>query len=247
MKAVEHGPAFVARLLAEYAGPYLTEAQIADAEGLASIAKYSHHLLALGAERLHQYSVAQEAAGLYTGYHGYPVMATVIRGKFTTPDKTYNAAAKQVIPDSTMLAVSVKSTRFPSISLKISRDALQVTNHGPVATGLLPWKTALSGTPETYNPLSATFPASFIADSAKTGHSYASGLGAVDAYKTDTAQTPEVGYGLTHYGNLASNFGAEEAEADDPECDAKGFKNVSPREITTQSGTICWFFTDGRP
>jgi hypothetical protein len=247
VKAVEAGPAFVAKLLAKYAGPYLSAEQIAGAEGLASVAKYSHHLLALGAERLHQYSVVSELLGLYTGYHGYPVMATVIRGKFSSPDFTYNASNKQKILDSTMLAVSEKSTKFPNISLTVNRDALQVTNHGPVVTGPLPWNTALSGTPETYNPLSATFPASFIADSSKTGHSYASGKAAVDAYKTDTAQTPEVGYGLTHYGNLASNFGAEEDEADDPECDAAGFKNVSPREITTQPQTICWFFTDGRP
>jgi hypothetical protein len=247
VKAVEAGPPAVARLLAKYAGPYLTEAQIADAEGLASIAKYSHHLLALAAERAHQFLVADELLGLYTGYHGYPTMAAVIRGKFSTPDKTYNASTKEEIPDSTMLAVSVKSTKFPNISLKVNRNAFEITNHGPVFTGFLPWKTALSGTPETYNPMSATFPASFIADSKKTGHSYGSGEAAVNAYKTDTAQTPEVGYGLKHYGNLSSNFGAEEAEADDPECDAAGFKNVSPREITTQPQTICWFFTDGRP
>ena len=245
VRAIEEGGPWVARLLAGWVGPYLSESAVTKLEWAASVGEY-YHWLPLAAERLHQLTVVRELIGLYTGYHGYPIMSAVIRGKFSTPDSTVNKAANQEIPDSSMLAVSVKSTNFPNISLKITRNALDVTNNVPVFHGSLPWNTALSGNPETWNPLSSKFPANFISDSAKTGHSYASGATAVANYKSDTAQLPEVAYSLDHYGNLASNFGAEEGEADDPECDAAGFKEAGST-ITTQTQTICWFFTDGRP
>jgi hypothetical protein len=228
-KALVEGPAVLKNF---FSGAGVTEKDLEELEVLGSVKKY--------VERYVQ--IPLEAAHLYAGYHGYPVMAAVIRGKFTTTKYLPSAEVSPVkaMPYQQTLAVSVQSTKFPNISLEISRDALNTCLSGcTVYQGTLPWASQLAA-PETFNPFSKDNAAYFVADSQKTGHFYGSGSDAVKNVTSDTDQTPEVANSIRSKGNLASGFAASEAEAPAPVCDPVDVVTNDPR-------TICWEFEDWRP
>jgi hypothetical protein len=228
-KALVEGPTVIKNF---FSGAGVTEKELEELEVLGSVKKYTERYL----------QIPLEAAHLYAGYHGYPVMAAVIRGKFTTTKYLSSAEVSPVkaMPYQETLAVSVQSTKFPNISLEISRDALNTCLSGcAVYEGTLPWNPQLSS-PETFNPFAREFPPYFVADSQKTGHFYGSGYDAVKNVAADTDQTPEVANSIRSKGNLASGFAASEDEAPAPVCDPVDVVTNDPR-------TICWEFEDWRP
>jgi hypothetical protein len=228
-KVAVEGPGLLAKWLTQYyEGRALTIEELEALEKIGGVMKVIEY----------GYQVPLEAIGVIEGYTAYPVMSTVIRGQFTTTKSLPSAFATpvgKVMPYQETLAVSANSTKFPNISLKITRDALQTAN-GDVFEGPLPWQSQ-SSTPETFNPFSVSNPAYFLTDSQKTGHSYTRGIGAVRSVKDDTSENPEVAYSIRHKGNLASNFAAEQNEAPAPECNAE---SVS----TPNLQTMCWEFQD---
>ena len=194
-------------------------------------------------EGLHVARFAQEAAEAWAGMSGeYPIMATVIRGRFKSTVVNDTVAR-------TRLAVSVMSTKFPDISVSIHRDANPASFFGKVYTGKdLPWITdefgdTKTGKPATYNPFQSVFhfPATLIADAAKTGHNYQSGEQAVKNIIADTHQTLAVERDLEDNAEITSDFEGELALAPNPECDQAG----SPPKSNNR--TLCWVFHDGRP
>jgi hypothetical protein len=234
-KAAVEGP----QLLTEFfKGRKVTAATLEELEKLGTAMKYIEYGV----------KVPLEAASVIEGYTAYPVFSAVIRGAFTTTKslpstEAYDVNGKpKLLPYQETLAVSVQSTKFPNISVEMSRNANPSCFAGcEVFEGTLPWKTDLGGGfPEVNNPFSATNPAYFVSDSAKTGHSYVRGLSAVRNVIADTSQTPEVAYSLRKKGNLASQFAAEQEEAPDPDC--------YPDDLDTGNlKTICWEFEDTRP
>jgi hypothetical protein len=208
------------------------------AEGLEYLEKYG----GLTAERFHVAKTVQEIAGFVAGYSGeYPVMGAVIRGQFTS------LCDKEEGPrtcSKTALAVTVKTTKFPNISLSIKREAYPASILDTVYTAkggkLLPWQRRFTGNPVSYNPFSRN-PAYLIADAATNYHKYDSGPIAVENIESDTSQTKAIGESMAKYGELASNFTAEENLAPEPGCTFGG------DPIGNEASTLCWVFDDGRP
>jgi hypothetical protein len=204
------------------------------------------HLAGLSAKYLHGYKAVTDFVGALAGFSGeYPVMAAVVRGSFHTEyhkTRPQDGSKPQLTPYITELAVSVKSTQFPDISLKISRDAEELTAGNKVYEGVLPWKSNPFGTqskPITYNPFSYN-PAYLIAPDTRTNnHYYQSGKTALDNIIADTSQTPVVAKSMVKYKNLAENFTAEQAEGSVPVCDDNG-------TVKSLSDTFCWVFNDGK-
>jgi hypothetical protein len=176
------------------------------------------------AEELHHLKTAQEILGFISGAVGsgdYPIMSTVVRGTLRVAKYLPFKLNGKSITAQTSLAVSARSTRFPDISVKITRDAYPATassgsSSGKVFTGALPWSSNVFGDPvATENPSLDRFGAYLVADATKTGHYYASGKPAVHAVQSDTDQLPAVENAM-HEGTLAQNFKAEQAERPAP-------------------------------
>jgi hypothetical protein len=201
-------------------------------EGAAYLEKFG----GLSAKYFHYAKTAQELAGFIAGYSGeYPVMGAVIRGEFTSK------CDKQQGPrtcDKSALAITVKTTQFPNISLTIKRQAYPASYQDTVYTNkLLPWQRHFTGNPVSYNPFAHNPPYLIV----RNYHIYDSGKTAIDELKADTEQTPAIGESMAKYGELASNFTAEQKLAAQPGCTFGG------DPIGNEASTLCWVFDDGRP
>jgi hypothetical protein len=162
----------------------------------------------------------------------YPVMSAVIRGKFTTE---YGHGT----PYATLLGVSVRTTKFPNFWLTVSRKTQPASAGSTVQpfNGVLPWPEHVGAEPvSTHNPFAAN-PAGLVNDSQNNHRSYNSGEADVENVIGDTSQLPAVTKSIRDDANLDSGFGAEQAEAPDPACDADG--------EATDDSTICWLIEDG--
>jgi hypothetical protein len=191
----------------------------------------------------HHVQIPLEAMGVLTGYFGYPVMSAVIRGQFTTTKYLPSAEVSppREMPYQQTLAVTARTTQFPSISLEISRDALNTCLSGcKVWEGTLPWKSSPTSEPETFNPFSTENPAYYVEDSTKHGYPYRSGIAAVRHVIKDTKQNRELAYSVRHNGNLTSGYAAALGAVPGPECDPDTGHSNSLE-------TICWIFNDWRP
>jgi hypothetical protein len=160
-------------------------------------------------------------------------MSAVIRGKFTTE------YGHDRIPYATLLGVSAQTTKFPNFWLTVSRKTQPAVTGSTVQpfNGVLPWPEHVGAEPvSTHNPFAAN-PAGLVNDSQSNGRSYYSGEEDVQNVISDTSQLPAVTKSIRDDANLDSGFGAEQAEAPDPACDADG--------EATDNSTICWLIEDG--
>jgi hypothetical protein len=208
-------------------------------EVLHELAHLRHH-----AASLHE---AYEAYGILLGEVGkerYPLMSAVIRGQFRT-NPLVTLPGNRNIPAGTTLAVSVGATRFPTISLSISRAAAKPTassgsSTNTVFNGRLPWSTPGTNVAVS-NPTFGSNPAGVVVDSATDGEAYQSGKIAVNNIRADTAVNNAVTAAIQQGALLKTPalFNAAQAAASPAACD-KTNKPIGPN-------TICWTFTDQRP
>jgi hypothetical protein len=209
-------------------------------------AKVIKALVAVGeyAEDVHHAQSAQEVMGFIGSFLGfgeksgaYPVMDAVVRGKFTTV--TVNRGEYEKVPVQTTLALSVASTKFPKISVTVSRQA-DPNPQFTVFTGQLPWKGGFLTNEASTNPTFANNPTGVIT---KTAHvDYASGEESVERLKADTSQTPAVAESLEKHDTLLSELFPEEQKlAAAPVCTVK-----TDTPTATSAATMCWQFGDGR-
>jgi hypothetical protein len=225
------------------AGPAVFESFLAGGSklfpGVASGLKLSGEV----AELRHAYHSVLE---LYEGTVGYEadgdtIMSSVVRGNFDSDVVTVAQGDTRILK--TTLAVSAASTRFPNISLQITRAAKPSSDpQSLVYNGLLPWhnqyEVKATASPQTSNRFTNN-PPYLIANSTGTGHSYASGKNAIKDVIADTSQMPAVNNSIKASGTLVSGFNLEQIEAKYPTCDGVG----DPISLST----ICWVFKDGRP
>ena len=177
------------------------------------------------------------------GKNHYPLMGAVIRGNFLS---TYTSDdpkdANRHIKTST-LALSVKSTSFPDITLQLTRAAKSPNNFNdcPVQNGPLPWANTSSVFTDTAclvtsNPFTGN-PADMIVKNTK---SYTSGKGAVESIVADTSQLSAIGTEIKDQASLQEGFGNDQGLVAAPSCTNTGV-------ATNRNNTICWVFRDGRP
>jgi hypothetical protein len=193
-------------------------------------------------------SVSYLAGALGDGDDHYPIMAAVIRGDFHSNTQPWALPDGKKIPAGTTLAVSVKSTEFPTISMKVTRNAFAATassgpSTGKVFTGALPWD-RVSGNATVSNPSFGSNPLNTIART--KNHRYASGKDAVENLVEDTSQTPAVSRAVKT-GDLdssASIFNDEQDLSPEPVCEPD-VQNISSKPASDD--TICWTFDDQRP
>ena len=191
-----------------------------------------------------------EAYDTLAGLEGYPVMATVIRGRFHTIPETYGGAPvvinNNTVVAGTTLALSAV-TSFPTVGLSITRSAYGATassgsSSGKVFNGPLPWNGPFGSLVSTYNPTFGSLGTNVISDTATDGKSYGGGERAVENVLHDTAANGPIAQALK-LGTLfpsAAAFNAEQDIAPVPGCDPTSFQ-------PTTSDTICWTFEDQRP
>ena len=168
------------------------------------------HILAHGKHNVDTASELLESIAGYlgeeeTGEPEYPVMAALIRGRFQTEylqrgGKNFVGSDGNFVPVGSVLALRAVTTKFPTISLTMTRSALAAiptaVDSRPVYNGPLPWASGL-GSPAVYNPFSNHFGSTgVLADATKTGHSYTIGLTDVKNVIADTSQLPRVSEGL---------------------------------------------------
>jgi hypothetical protein len=210
------------------------------------------------AERIEQSHTVAEVAGWLNGFGGsYPVMSAVIRGRFTNPNAGYDNVNHLYFGGQSVLGVSVASTKFPNISLKIERQTVNTS------AGALPWANNRAATHATATANDfAKNPVDLVNDIANNdGRSYESGD--FDAFKNiwaDTSQLPAVAKVAKfapepkegsetkaeksdHHGALSAGFEAEQAAAPSPACSGTG---AVPYLQTASKNTICWQFNDGK-
>jgi hypothetical protein len=231
----------------------LTAAQLKKLEVAGEIA----HALAHGK---HNIDSASELLESIVGYLGeeesgepdYPIMSALIRGRFQTAylqngGKNLVTATGNV-PIGSVLALHVFTTKFPTISLSVTRNALSpsptATDTRPVYNGPIPWATGV-GSPAVSNPFFNHFEApNILADATKTGHTYAIGEGDVKNVIADTSQLPRVSEGLRNDAELVTGITDDLTEDDAPTCSTD-----NPTESTSSDtvATICWLFKDNRP
>lgn len=115
-------------------------------------------------------------------------MSTVVRGTIRVAKYLPFKLNGKPITAQTLLAVSIRSTRFPTISVKINRDAYPATaSSGPTSGQVFSGKTL----PWASNPF--------------------------QAIEADTGQLSAVTNGMQD-GAPAKHFSAEQSEAPDPAC-----------------------------
>jgi hypothetical protein len=210
------------------------------------------------AERIEQSHTVAEVAGWLNGFGGsYPVMSAVIRGAFTNPNAHYDPVNHLYFSGESVLGVSVASTKFPDISLKIERQTVSTK------ASVLPWANNRAATHATATANAfADNPPDLVNDTANNaGRSYASGD--FDAFQNvwaDTSQLPAVAkaakFTAEHkeesegeakksdgHGALSTGFTAEQAYAPSPACGGTG---AAPYLQATSKNTICWQFNDGK-
>jgi hypothetical protein len=194
------------------------------------------------AERTHQLKSLQEIISYVSGLADkgeYPVMGAVIRGRFLTSGygKYGDPAKPSYVPLDSQLALSVKTTKFPTITVQVSRRAENnVDPNNPVTNGPLRWS-GNSKPLDIFNKLSSN-PAGVLTDAAS--FPYSIGLHGVHEVHANTAQTPALTKAVEDRAEEGTDFNAEAGEAALPDC--------SPFSNFPDTGTaICYKFNDGRP
>ncbi|MGO9792128.1 MAG: hypothetical protein ACLP8S_22285 [Solirubrobacteraceae bacterium] len=176
----------------------------------------------------------------------YPVMGAIIRGRFQVSGYQQTGVLNpqtgkpEEIPLDSMLGLSVATTKFPTISLQVSRSAL--ANDDPnnkVTSGPqpLPWASMASHQLDISNKLSKNPP--YLITNAAASH-YSDGLHGVHQIHANTSQLPALEAAVHDHAEEASDFVAEATEAKLPSC---GAFTALPAVGTT----ICFKFNDGRP
>ncbi|MGO9977429.1 MAG: carboxypeptidase-like regulatory domain-containing protein [Solirubrobacteraceae bacterium] len=203
------------------------------------------HLLHKG----HNLNSFREAVGTLAGLalnSEYPVMGAIVRGHFEVSGYqqtgVVNPATGQPeeIPLDSMLGLSIATTKFPTISVQVSRSAL--ANDDPnnkVTSGPqpLPWASMSSRQLDISNTLSGNPP--YLVTNAAASH-YSDGLHGVHQIHANTSQLPALEAAVHDHAEEASDFVAEVTEAKLPSC---GAFTALPAVGTT----ICFKFNDGRP
>jgi len=217
-------------------------AKLAAETGAVSLGAHKVHLIpyvgpaaAETAEMLHAIKDASELVEFFDGFlTGQPIMSAVIRGKFAKLGEPGD-------PRATTLGISVASTKFPTITLKVQRTAFDYRDITyPVFSGSLAWAQAPIASPATDNPFSRN-PPGVVNDSTHNHTTYASGQTDLDALQHDTSQLPAVDSSL-HQGNLEAGFDEERDLAPAPVCN----RALLPDPVKASSAnTICWRFNDG--
>jgi hypothetical protein len=237
----------------EFAASYLlgsgVVATVAKAPGLATKfvegAKYLPQLVSglEAAESLahgaHTLKSIQEVIAYLSGFAAkgeYPVMGAIIRGRFLVSG--YTKLNNTLIPLDSMLGLSVKTTNFPTISLKVSRNAeANLDPNNKVTTGPLPWASMASKQLDIFNKLSSN-PANVLVDAADK--KYPDGLEGVEEVHADTKQLPELTKAVEEHDEEGTALGPELGETELPNCE--------PFTALPEVGTsICYDFLDGRP
>jgi hypothetical protein len=137
-----------------------------------------------------------------------------------------------------MLGLSVKTTKFPTISVKVSREAeANLDPNNPVTNGQLPWASMASPQLDIFNRLSSN-PAYLLTNSAATH--YADGVHGIHEIHADTSQTPALTAAVEKHAEEETEFEAEASEAALPGCGA--FTGIP--EFGT---SMCFKFNDGKP
>jgi hypothetical protein len=181
-------------------------------------------------------------ASYYNEFFGeYPLMNSVIRGSFSTVDGKIASQGdrKIVVSGSTLLAVSAKTTAFPTFTLKVTRTALGA------GTQALPWAESGLGTneaPATANSFSSNPPYVVNAASGRT-REYQIGRVAVSNVEDDTSQLSAVN-DSAHGGSLDQGYAAEREQGIAPTC--SGAENDGVLKTGSEK-TICWRIKDGNP
>jgi hypothetical protein len=196
------------------------------------------------AEGLHGLKAAQEIIAYLSGFSDkgeYPVMGAIIRGRFqptgyyTVPQETGKAL---YVPTGTALALSAKTTKFPTFSIEVSRQAEQnLDPNNPVKTGPLPWTSGSTPQLNVHNTLSRN-PAGEITNAAD--EHYGIGIHGVHEIHANTSQTPELTKAAEEHAEEFTNFEAELDEDAVPKCDPETF-------FAIDGSFLCYKFKDGRP
>jgi hypothetical protein len=186
-------------------------------------------------------------SGIYSVLNkGYPVMGAVIRGNFHSEWQPNETGTTKYLK-STTLGVSVKSTAFPDITLRIAREAkpsrsgTDVGRCKDVYEGVLPWantppETEAWSCPVTNNAFAAN-PPYLIAQTTKQ---YPRGKQAVKEILAATDQLNALGTDVRTTASLSADLMAEQALVNAPSCDPSSGQASTP-------STFCWVFADGRP
>ncbi len=147
------------------------------------------------------------------------------------------------MPYEQTLALAVHSSKFPDISVQVTREATQSGPSGSVFSGLFPWA-GQSLNPATHNPFQLGVPylvANTQSTNGGTGKlAYSSGEHAVKNIESQTKQNPEVAKSIRNKGGLASGAPAAIAAVPQPTCDLDTL-------VANGVETICWKFNDWRP
>jgi hypothetical protein len=232
------------KLVAQIAkGPALVEQFLKGSKFAAGVAK----AVAEGAEFAHKFKFVQEItpeiAELLGAYgEGYPVMSAVIRGDFSTRYVERGGVKLVVdhkyVPSGSSLALSVKTTKFPRISVKVTRSAAaKLDKNDPSYSNVLPWSGHVKDV-ITRNPFGSNAPYEVSSGEGEFGR----GREAVEKLHEATSQLPAVANTVERDFELTSNFASERAEAPAPGCGG-----LLGDEPTNPKTTICWAFSDGRP
>jgi hypothetical protein len=187
---------------------------------------------------------AESVAGVVglMGEGDYPVMATVLRGSFDTQFSTFDTSNKYI--SHSTFGLSVKSTKFPDISVKITRQVQpNQSSLCPVGAGAtqLPWAPTVAGCPIVTNPFARNQPSMVM----QNHKSLARGTKAVKAIEADTRQFGEFKTHVRESGDLYSNFSVEQDVVPAPSCDENG--DTGGKDKPNTAYTMCWVFNDGRP
>jgi hypothetical protein len=219
-------------------GVELSAATLAEVEELGGL----FHTAGEGAHTGHSVYEILEGLEQFEGYldrigGAYPIMSAVIRGHFSTE---YGEGPDAGVPQKTLLAVSVHTTKFPNIWLTVSRKTQAAATGSSVHpfNGVLPWSGQTGGQVAVDNPFGAN-PAGLVNGSENNGHDYLSGEEAVDELVNETGQNPAVESSIRYHANLVSGYPAEESEAPTPYCNSDG------KDLTGSEAIICWLITDG--
>jgi hypothetical protein len=167
----------------------------------------------------------------------YPVMGAIIRGTFKLGN--YHNDAGVIVADHSTLALNVKTTNFPTITMKVSRAAAATIDpENPAFNGLIPWHSG--GTPNRqFTNLLNKNPAYTVTDAA--ARKYGVGLHGVHKVHHDTSQLPKLTESVEEHKEEGTEFESEFKEAKEPACDAFA------QPIAGTGTDFCYLFKDGRP
>jgi hypothetical protein len=193
------------------------------------------------AEHTHQATDVNEVTewlDAFSNKSGY--MMAVIRGQFEPVLSDHGTSVASI------LALSYATSKFPNITLSISRQAFAFPDdRNPPFSGTLPWANTPLGTatsPAVSNPLAGNPDGYLVLNE----EDYTSGEAALKKLREATSESlSSVTYSIKAHGNLAWNFENEQRETGvaPPLC-----PETLPEELISKGddpNTICWRFNDG--